>query len=195
MKRYFFTSLWLVAAVAAVACSTNRPAEDPANSSNDEMQPASATSDSTRRAMMPDDLTGTSDAGSAPDTIGTGDSAPDRDRDDDKDAPVVAPPPADDPKVAADNTKKNQRDQKDALTPMDQGNNQSDLDITTKIRQAVMEDDSLSFTAKNVKIITVKGKVTLRGPVNSAAERTAIDAVAKRIAGAGKVDNQLEVKK
>ena len=191
MKRYFFTSLWLV---AAVACSSNRPAEDPASSSNDEMQPASGTNDSTRRAMMPDDLTGTTDAGSAPDTIGTADRAPERD--DDEDAPVVAPTPADDPKSAADNTKKNERDRKDgALTPMDQGNNQSDLDITTKIRQAVMEDDSLSFTAKNVKIITVKGKVTLRGPVNSAAERAAIDAAAKRIAGAGKVDNQLEVKK
>ena len=31
-----------------------------------------------------------------------------------------------------------------------------------------MDDDSLSFTAKNVKIITVGGKVTLRGPVKSA---------------------------
>ena len=192
MKRYFFTSLWLV---AAVACSSNRPAEDPANSSYAEMEPASATSDAPPRVATPVDSTDTTNEGSAPDTIGTGDNAPDRDRDDDKDAPLVSPTPADDPKVAPDNTKKNQRDQKDALTPMDQGNNQSDLDITTKIRQAVMEDDSLSFTAKNVKIITVKGKVTLRGPVNSAKERAAIDAVAKRIAGAGKVDNQLEVKK
>jgi hypothetical protein len=191
MKRHFFTSLWLV---TAAACSTNRPAEDPADSSYDEMQPASATSDSTPRATTPDDSTGTTNADSAPDTIGARDSAPDRD--DDEDAPLVAPTPAGDPKSAPDNTKKNQRDRKDeALTPMDQGNNQSDLDVTTKIRQAVMEDDTLSFTAKNVKIITVKGKVTLRGPVNSAAERAAIDAAAKRIAGAGKVDNQLEVKK
>jgi hypothetical protein len=192
MKRYFFTSLSLV---AAVACSSNRPAEDPANSSYDQMEPASATNDTPPRVATPVDGTDMTNEGSAPDTIGTGDSALDRDHDDDKDAPMVAARPADDPKAAADNTKKNQRDQKDTLTPMDQGNNQSDLDITTKIRQAVMEDDSLSFTAKNVKIITVKGTVTLRGPVNSAAERAAIDAAAKRIAGAGKVDNQLEVKK
>lgn len=192
MKRYFFTSVCLV---AAAACSTNRPAEDPANSSYDEMEPASATSDAPPRVATSVDTTDTSDEGSAPDTIGTRDSAPDR-GDDDKDAPVVAAARADDPKAAPDNTKKNQRDQKDgALTPMDQGNNQSDLDITTKIRKAVMGDDSLSFTAKNVKIITIKGKVTLRGPVNSAAERAAIDAAANRIAGAGKVDNQLEVKK
>ena len=43
------------------------------------------------------------------------------------------------------------------------------VDIT-----AVMADGSLSFTAKNVKIITQNGKVTLRGPVNSADERNAI---------------------
>jgi len=57
-----------------------------------------------------------------------------------------------------------------------------------------MKDDSLSFTAKNVKIITVDGKVTLRGPVKSEAERSAIEAAARRVAGAAQVDNQLEVK-
>ena len=55
-----------------------------------------------------------------------------------------------------------------------------------------MDDDSLSFTAKNVKIITQDGKVTLRGPVKSAQERSAIGVAAKKFA-AGRVDNQLEV--
>jgi hyperosmotically inducible periplasmic protein len=82
-----------------------------------------------------------------------------------------------------------------ALTPMDQNNNQTDLKITQQIRQAVMGDGSLSFTAKNVKIITQNGKVTLRGPVNSAQERDAIDAAARKVAGSAQVDNQLEVKK
>jgi osmotically-inducible protein OsmY len=58
-----------------------------------------------------------------------------------------------------------------------------------------VNDGSLSFTAKNVKIITVNGKVTLRGPVKSEQERATIEAAAKKIAGAGQVENLLELKK
>ncbi len=98
-------------------------------------------------------------------------------------APVAAAPVP--PGTAPDNTKVNKRDtDSSALTPMDQGNGQTDLKITQQIRQAVMADGSLSFTAKNVKIITVKGKVTLRGPVNTEAERSAIEAAARKVAGA-----------
>jgi hypothetical protein len=109
---------------------------------------------------------------------------------------AAAPPPTTSAATAPDNTKRNERDRDNAtLTPGDQGNGESDLKITQKIRQAVMADGSLSFTAKNVKIITVGGKVTLRGPVKSDAERAAIEAAAKSVAGAGQVDNQIEVKK
>lgn len=95
-----------------------------------------------------------------------------------------------------DNTRVNERDADEAaLTPMDQGNSKEDLRITKAIRQAVVADDALSFTAKNVKIITLNGKVTLRGPVNSDGERTKIEAMARRVAGATHVDNQLEVKR
>jgi len=80
-------------------------------------------------------------------------------------------------------------------TPMDQGNGASDLKITQQIRQAVMSDSSLSFTAKNVKIITQAGKVVLRGPVKSDQERSAIETSARKVAGDTNVDNQLEVKK
>jgi hyperosmotically inducible periplasmic protein len=90
----------------------------------------------------------------------------------------------------------NERDRSTAaLTPPDQRENQSDLKITQQIRQAVMGNGSLSFTAKNVKIITQGGKVTLRGPVNSADERSAIEAAARQVAGVSQVDNQIEVKK
>ena len=96
----------------------------------------------------------------------------------------------------ADNTKVNQRDREgSATTPIDQGNNASDLETTQQIRKAVVADDSLSFSAKNVKIITTNGKVTLRGPVKSAEEREKIAAMARKIAGAANVDNQLEVAK
>jgi hyperosmotically inducible protein len=95
----------------------------------------------------------------------------------------------------ADNTRVNRRDRNSAaLTPMDQGSSESDRKITRDIRQAVMSDSSLSFTAKNVKIITLDGKVTLRGSVKSAAERTAIEAAARRVVGNGAlVESQLEV--
>jgi hypothetical protein len=97
---------------------------------------------------------------------------------------------------AADNTKRNERDRDaSAVTPVDQGNNESDLKITQQIRQAVMADKSLSFNAKNAKIITVNGKVTLRGVVATDAERTAIANAATRVAGATLVENLLEVKK
>jgi osmotically-inducible protein OsmY len=48
--------------------------------------------------------------------------------------------------------------------------------------------------AKNVKIITVNGVVTLRGPVKNPHEKETIEAKAQQIAGVNKVDNQLEVK-
>lgn len=50
------------------------------------------------------------------------------------------------------------------------------------------------MTAKNVKIITADGKVTLHGPVNSAEEKMKIEKLAKTVAGDAKVDNQLEIK-
>ena len=49
------------------------------------------------------------------------------------------------------------------------------------------------MTAHNVKIITVNGVVTLRGPVKSEEERKKIAAMAEQVAGAGKVQNHLEV--
>ena len=94
-----------------------------------------------------------------------------------------------------DNTRVNKRDRNDAtLLPTDQGNNEADLKTTQAIRQALMKDKSLSFGAKNVKIITQNGKVTLRGPVSSEAERATIEAAARKVAGVSQVDNQLELK-
>jgi hyperosmotically inducible periplasmic protein len=100
------------------------------------------------------------------------------------------------PGAAPDNTKRNERDKNSGtLTPGDQHENSSDLKITQRIRQAVMADGSLSFTAKNVKIITQNGRVTLRGPVRSPEERASIEAAARNVAGANNVDSQLEIAK
>ncbi|MDZ4806048.1 MAG: BON domain-containing protein [Candidatus Eisenbacteria bacterium] len=96
--------------------------------------------------------------------------------------------------VAADNTAKNKVD-KDGMVPepMDQGTSEADVTITTVLRQAITSDKSLSMNAKNVKIVTRDGVVTLRGPVETAAERTGIEAAANAIAGVQRVDCYLEV--
>ena len=97
--------------------------------------------------------------------------------------------------VAPNNTAVNVRDRApDAMTAGEQSNAKGDVALTRKIRRAVVKDSSLSMLAHNVKIVTANGNVTLRGPVNSEAEKVAIASKAKAIAGAGNVDNQLEVK-
>lgn len=79
------------------------------------------------------------------------------------------------------------------LTPGDQSESEADRALTQRVRLAVVADDSLSTTAHNIKIITINGVMTLRGPVNSAQEKANIDAKAQQIAGATKVNNQLEI--
>jgi hyperosmotically inducible periplasmic protein len=96
--------------------------------------------------------------------------------------------------VAPDNSGRNVRDRDNQTkTPGDQSENEADRTITQNIRQAITADDSLSTNAKNVKIITNDGTVTLRGPVKSEKEKTDIEAKAKQVAGVKRVDNQLEV--
>ena len=56
-----------------------------------------------------------------------------------------------------------------------------------------MDDKSLSTYAQNIKIITRNGKVTLKGPVRSADEKTAIGEKATQVAGAGNVTNHLTI--
>ncbi len=96
---------------------------------------------------------------------------------------------------AADNTGKNQRDRSgETKTSGDQSNSSTDVKMTAAIRRAVVHDGSLSMAAKNVKIITANGMVTLRGPVKTEAEKAKIAELAKSAAGDAKIDNQLEVK-
>jgi osmotically-inducible protein OsmY len=95
----------------------------------------------------------------------------------------------------ADNTARNVRDRNDnTLTPLDQSNTQADVDITRTIRKQIMADKELSMDAKNVKIITQNGHVTLRGPVNSVEEKHQIGEIANTAAQSENVENQLEVK-
>ena len=96
--------------------------------------------------------------------------------------------------AAPDNTGRNERDSDGTtLTPGDQSSNKADVELTRRIREAVVADESLSTNAHNVKIITINGKVTLRGPVASEAERAKVVATAEQLAGKNKVDNKLEI--
>ncbi len=94
----------------------------------------------------------------------------------------------------ANNTKINERDRgNDTLTPGNQGSSAEDTQITAAIRRRMIDDNRLSFDAKNVKVITLNKRVTLRGPVKSDEEKASIEALAKLAEGVSVVDSQLEV--
>jgi osmotically-inducible protein OsmY len=107
-------------------------------------------------------------------------------------APLVM---AQDRPPAPDNTKVNQKDRKPTEKTADQGkNNATDRQLMQTIRKSVVDDKSLSTYAHNVKIIAENGKVTLKGPVRSEEEKTAVAQKAEQAAGAGNVVNELTVK-
>jgi len=94
-----------------------------------------------------------------------------------------------------ENTERNVRDKTGTtLTPDEQKETKTDIKITAHIRKAVVKDKSLSVDAHNVKIITRNGVVTLRGPVENAAENLKIEKIAKHTRGVERIDNQLEIK-
>jgi osmotically-inducible protein OsmY len=105
------------------------------------------------------------------------------------------PPKSDVSVVKPDNTAANKADRDtNAVTPIKQSETAGDIKITADIRRSVMEDHNLSVNAQNAKIITNNGAVTLRGVVNSAAEKDSLGAKATASAGVTNVDNQLEIK-
>lgn len=98
--------------------------------------------------------------------------------------------------VASDNTKMNERDRDgNTTTPGDQAENEADRTISKDIRAALVKKDELSVNAKNVKVVTNGGNVTLRGPVKDEAEKNTVVAAVLEVPGVKKVDNQLEIAK
>lgn len=96
---------------------------------------------------------------------------------------------------ALENTERNVRDKANTtLTPEDQKETKQDIKITARLRKALIRYKTLSVNAQNVKIITRNGMVTLRGPVESEAERTELKKLALHTPGVKQVDNQLEIK-
>lgn len=80
------------------------------------------------------------------------------------------------------------------VTPLDQGSSPEDVKTTRDIRASLM-DEKLSFGAKNIRVITRDGKVTLKGTVDSKAEHEAVLEVVDRHVGKSMVADHLEVKK
>lgn len=113
------------------------------------------------------------------------------DRRTDADAPHVSANAA---TADADNSDRNERDRSGStLTPLDQGSSEADRDVTQLVRQRIMDQDGFSVNAKNVKVITQNGVVTLRGPVASSEEKTQIGVITAEANGVKRVDNQLEI--
>lgn len=93
-----------------------------------------------------------------------------------------------------DNTAVNFRDRSVMeLTAQDQPNSARATETTRRIRAELTTDSALSTYAKNVKIIVIGDLITLKGPVNSDAERTKILRTAGNMAPGYKIENQLEV--
>jgi osmotically-inducible protein OsmY len=96
--------------------------------------------------------------------------------------------------AAPDNTRVNERDRQGAtVTPLDQSNQEADLKITQDLRQRLVNDDGLSFDAKNIKIVTSGSVITLRGPVKSQTEKQQIESQARAVPGVASVNDELEV--
>lgn len=91
-----------------------------------------------------------------------------------------------------DNTRAN-RVENNGETADQQKNNTSDLQITRRIRRAIVQDKSLSTYAHNVKIIAKDGGVTLKGPVKTEEEKSAIEAKAAEVVGQDKVKSEIKV--
>ena len=96
--------------------------------------------------------------------------------------------------TTADNSKENAKiENTQQLTSQDQGNSEADIQVTQKMRQDVVKNDHFSMEAKNIKIITIGGKVTLKGPVKTLEEKNQILDIATRVAGKKNVMNEITI--
>lgn len=69
----------------------------------------------------------------------------------------------------------------------------SDVEVTRKIRERLMEDDSLSTAAQNVTVVTVGNNITLKGEVEKKEEIAKVSSVAQEFAIGKTITNELKV--
>ena len=93
---------------------------------------------------------------------------------------------------ATDNSGQNKNH---ADTADNQTNVKDDRQITAKIRKALVAEKDLSTYAHNIKIVTMHGEVTLKGPVQTEDEKQRIVSLASTIVPPEKIVNDLTVKR
>ena len=93
--------------------------------------------------------------------------------------------------TAPDNSKNNKDH---AQTADNQSNSKTDRQISANIRKAILADKDLSTYAHNIKIITLNGAVTLKGPVKSEEEKQKIASDTASVVSADQITNALTVK-
>lgn len=92
------------------------------------------------------------------------------------------------------NAKQPDKKSPNAAAATDQGNSKPEVQISARIRKSMMASKTLTFGAKNAKVITQGSKVTLRGTVKTDAEKNEIAGIARNTDGVTEVDDQLVVK-
>lgn len=82
--------------------------------------------------------------------------------------------------------------QASAPTAQEQSNDAADVKLLQSVRQTLVNDDSLSFNAKNVKVIVRNGDVTLRGVVKDSGEHDRVVTLTRACSGVRSVIDQIE---
>jgi hyperosmotically inducible protein len=92
---------------------------------------------------------------------------------------------------APDNSTQNKNE---TPTADNQANLKMDRQITAQIRKSIVSEKDLSTYAHNVKVITVNGQVTLKGPVQTNEEKQKVVSLASNVVSPDKVVDDLTVK-
>jgi sporulation protein YlmC with PRC-barrel domain len=78
--------------------------------------------------------------------------------------------------------------------PMEEGDSYRDNEKTRQIKAAIQADSALSANAKNIEVVTLNAQTTLRGHVNTPADKERVGAIAEKAGRAENVSNLVEVR-
>jgi osmotically-inducible protein OsmY len=69
----------------------------------------------------------------------------------------------------------------------------ADRKLLAAVRRAIIHDNTLSMAAHNVKLKASAGVITITGDVRTAAEKTKVEAIARKVAGVTSVESEITV--
>ncbi len=69
----------------------------------------------------------------------------------------------------------------------------SDRQVTVRVREVIIENQSAASSFRNVKVKTHKGKVTLKGRVRTQADKDEAAAKAASVVGSDNVNNEITI--